>query len=291
MALSGPVSWQHEAKGVVNVVNCGTRIRSWSSHCTIIVVAGLVGGWAMRAPAQDFVSDDWHFQATPYVWALSQKGDVTVKGRKTDVDVGFTDILTKLNAAVMAEAEARKGRFGWYVQGIYAKLSDDEEVGSIKLRGDVTTVWLGAGGFYRLGPWNLDSKAGAAGPKVVVDPYAGARYTYLDARVKIRQGGPQGQGDKHWIDPLVGLRTIWQLSPNWTVTALGDVGGFGVGSDLAWQAAGLVGYRFGLFRDNDARFMAGYKALHQDYSDGNGTNKFEWDMTLHGPVLGLAIDF
>ncbi len=44
-------------------------------------------------------------------------------------------------------------------------------------------------------------------------------------------------------------------------------------------------------RDDNAQFGAGYRALYQDYSDGSGANKFEWDVTLHGPVFALGTEF
>ena len=50
-------------------------------------------------------------------------------------------------------------------------------------------------------------------------------------------------------------------------------------------------YSFGLFGTDNANVLADYRALSQDYKDGNGRNEFKWDMTLHGPVLGLAINF
>jgi hypothetical protein len=127
---------------------------------------------------------------------------------------------------------------------------------------------------------------------VVVDPYASARYTYLDTKLKIRNGGPQVDANKSWVHPIVGIRTLWQLTPKWGVTALGEIGGFGISgaSKLSWLAAGLIGYRFGLFRGDNARVLAGYRVLYQDYTDGNGRNRFKWDMTLHGPTLALAID-
>jgi hypothetical protein len=31
--------------------------------------------------------------------------------------------------------------------------------------------------------------------------------------------------------------------------------------------------------------------LYQDYSSGSGDDKFEWDVTLYGPVIGLVIQF
>jgi hypothetical protein len=115
----------------------------------------------------------------------------------------------------------------------------------------------GFSGYYRLGPWDLDSEAGGDGPQLIVDPYAGVRYTYLDLDLDI-SGGPSLGNDQ---------------------------------DDFAWQAIGLVSYRFGLFGENNSRFLFGYRALHQDYSNGRGANKFEWDVTLHGPIFALAVEF
>ena len=35
------------------------------------------------------------------------------------------------------------------------------------------------------------------------------------------------------------------------------------------------------------RFCVGYRALYQDYHHNN----FEWDVTMHGPVIGTAVRF
>jgi hypothetical protein len=213
-----------------------------------------------------------------------------VKGQKSDVSLSFKDIFEELNYGVMLQGEARKGRVGAFANVLYANLGDEENVGGFKIDPDVNLFWGGFAGYYRLGPWDLDSEAGDDGPQLIIDPYAGVRYTYLDVDLDI-SGGPSLGKSQDWVEPIVGLRTLWELSPRWGVTAAGDVGGFGVGSDFAWQAIGLVNYRFGLFGDDNARFVAGYRALHQDYSNGSGANKFEWDVTLHGPIFALAIEF
>jgi hypothetical protein len=51
-----------------------------------------------------------------------------------------------------------------------------------------------------------------------------------------------------------------------------------------------LGYHVEPFGLNGTLF-GGYRGLYQDYTDGSGRNKFEWNMTLHGPVLGLAVTF
>jgi hypothetical protein len=268
------------------------RRRTRKHAAWLALFAGLCGApSAAPSAAEQLVSDQVQYQLTPYLWFLSLDGDVTVKGVKTSPSVDFSEIFDNLDIGVMVEGEIRKGRIGIYANVIYAELGSTDDIGPIEIQADATTVWAGAGAYYRLGPFALNPEAGLAGPKVVVDPYAGARFTYLDTKLKIRHGGPQVDANQSWVDPVIGVRTLWPLTDKWSVTALGDIGGFGAGSDFTWQAAGLVGYRFSLLGEDNAKVLAGYRALYQDYKDGNGRNEFKWDMTLHGPVLGLAISF
>ena len=260
---------------------------------SLAVMYGLIGFLVAGSAAADSpVSDDLEVKVTPYMWFLSLDGDATVKGQKGDVDVGFSDIWDNLNLGAMMEGEIRKGRFGFYGNVIYADLEATNNVSGTKIEADATTVWAGVGAFYRLGPWTLGStETWGARTQVIVDPFVGVRYTYLDLDLDVKAGGPNFSGDQDWIDPIFGVRSIWQFDPRWSLTTISDMGGFGVGSDFTWQAAGFLGYRFSLFNDNDSRLLIGYRALSQDYEDGSGANKFEWDVIAHGPMTGLAISF
>jgi hypothetical protein len=267
--------------------------RRTRKHATWLALAAALCGAPSAAPsaAEQLVSDQWQYSLTPYLWFLSLDGDVTVKGIETSPSVDFHEIFENLDIGLMAEGEIRKGRIGVYANVVYAELGAKDEIGPIEIKADATTVWAGAGAYYRFGPWALDPKKGLAGPKVVVDPYAGARFTYLDTKLKIRHGGRQVDANQSWVDPVIGVRTLWPLTSRFSVTAAGDIGGFGAGSDFTWSAVGLVGYSFSLLGENNAKVLAGYRALYQDYKDGSGRNEFKWDMTLHGPVLGLSIGF
>lgn len=262
-----------------------------------MAVAAVHLGAQLTTPAEadDLVPADWQVKVTPYLWALAVDGNATVKGQKSDVDMSFSDIVDNLNFGLFGAVEAQKGRFGVLFNGMYAMLEADNDVGPLSIDANVDLGIVESSVFYRLGPWTLDAEKAAAGPRIVADPYAGVRYTFVDVDLDLdpRVAGNRNlQGDQDWVDPLVGLRTILQLSPRWSLTAFGDIGGFGVGSDLTWQAAGLVGYRFGLFGgDRNASVVAGYRALSQDYDDGNGRDRFKWDVVMHGPVLGLSITF
>jgi hypothetical protein len=82
---------------------------------------------------------------------------------------------------------------------------------------------------------------------------------------------------------------VLALAANGNVTVKGiKIGGIAFGSDFAWDAVGLLGYRFPMFsKENNATVFGGYRALYQDYTDGSGDDKFKWDVRLYGPILGL----
>jgi len=240
----------------------------------------------------------WEFTVAPYLWAISMDGNVTVRGLETEVDASFNDILDELNFAVMLAYEARKGLWGLWGNTIYSNLGNSDVKGPAglgEIDPTVTAFWQELGGFYRLGTWDLADSSDKKTPSVTVDAFLGARYTYLDTEIDF-EGVFSGfvnniDEDKSWFEPLLGIRTIWDLNERWVLTMAGDIGGVAFGSDFAWSASGLFGYQFSLFGQDNARVFAGYRALSQDYTDGSGNNKFEWDVTLHGPILGLGIRF
>jgi hypothetical protein len=174
---------------------------------------------------------------------------------------------------------------------IGANLGKNKKVGDAKIDPTVKLALLTAGGSYRLGTWKLSDTAGKNAPTVTVAGIFGVRYTYLDVDLDLKGIG-DASGDQDWFDPLVGARAFFDLSERWTLSMQGNVGGFGVGSDFTWGAMSTIGYRFRLFSEkNNSRAAAGYRAIYQDYQDGSGDDKFEWDITYHGPILGLIIEF
>jgi hypothetical protein len=174
---------------------------------------------------------------------------------------------------------------------IYANLGHTTHIaGIIGVDPKMNMLMLTGSGFYRLATWALSDRPGKEVPSVAVDALVGVRYTYLDVNLDI-DFFPDRKGDQGWVDPLIGVRSLWHLSKRWDLSLAGDVGGFGVGSDFTWHADGLIGYRFDLFGEENAQVFGGYRALSQDYDTGSGFDKFEWDVIMHGPILGLSISF
>ena len=265
-----------------------TRYFITMAIAALILAVFVPSVFAKEKPAAD---SGWEFQVAPYMWFLSLDGDVTVKGRESDLDLNFSDIWDELNIAGMLTLDARKGNWGIFGDMIGANLGKSKKVGEAKIDPTIKLAMVTAGGAYRLGTWKLSDTAGQDGPTVSVDATFGVRYTYLDIDLDFKR--IKGiSGNKDWFDPLLGARAFFDLSEHWALALNGNVGGFGVGSDFTWGAMGTIGYHFRLFsQKNNAQAAVGYRAIYQDYTDGSGDDKFKWDVTYHGPILGLVIEF
>src|SRR5688572_16517530 len=103
---------------------------------------------------EEETEDKWRLVSVPYLWAAGLKGDITVKGATTDVDVGFDTIKDHLEVGFMTYMELRRDKFGFFFNPMYMKLTAD---GSISDGGDADIeqkLWIvELGGFYNLHEW------------------------------------------------------------------------------------------------------------------------------------------
>ena len=236
--------------------------------------------------------DRWTVTAAPYLWAARLDGDAKVRGIKADVDVSFQDTLEKLNVAGMALIEARKGRFGFAVNPLFVRTQSDAESGPLAADNTTDIATMGASLFY----WAVELDLGRNGrgdpQSLAIEPLVGARLNYLRGEIDTRldafgrSARRQVDESQTWVDPIVGVNAILRLSEHWGVRSEADIGGFGVGSDLTWNAQAVVTYGFTVW-GYDAFAAAGYRALYWDYKDGG----FEWDVTMSGPMLGAGVRF
>mgnify|MGYP001245536815 FL=1 len=114
---------------------------------------------------------------------------------------------------------------------------------------------------------------------------------YSDIAATLSLSGPNNDrqltvGDD-WIDPLVGVLFETPISSAWEFTGAAQVGGFGVGSDLVVALSGSFSYRF----NHWSSLSLGYRYLDFDYDDGNGSDRFKFDLKEHGPSIGFRFDF
>jgi hypothetical protein len=251
-----------------------------------VFAAGLmIATSASRADAQATDSSGWKFELAPYVWAAGMNGTVSINDRPQSglaVDQSFSDILEVLAFALMGSFEARKGRWGGMVDGVYFRIEDEGTVtgrrgfASLSASAELAQKMYSFAGVYRAGQ----------GPSPI-DVLGGLRYAAIESTVDIALSVPPVLArertfseTKSWVDPYIGVRIDQELGKRWSVNGYADVGGFTIGSDLTMQ--GLANVRFAF--TPSILGSLGYRVVSTDY-DKDG---FQYDMVNAGAVLGVA---
>lgn len=221
----------------------------------------------------------WEFRLEPYGWLTGTEGTVGVAYRTSEVDTSFSDIFDHIEMAAALQLEARNGRWGIIADGFYAKLGASGSppgplyaTASLDFKQFIGELY----GAYRI----------SEGPGGFLDVYAGARYN--DLSIELTGIGALAPGfvreqSQSWTDPLIGLRGQWNLNDKVYLAAKGDIGGFGVGSDIAWSLQGTLGYNF----TPCVSAEIGYRYLKTEY-DNRG---FTYDIAQPGFFTGLNIRF
>jgi hypothetical protein len=224
--------------------------------------------------AGDQGDDAWHFDLAPfYGWFVTVDGTTGVGPVDQKTKADFGDIWNNLDTAVTGHVEARKGRWGGIIDVNYMSLNPKETLPSgVTLGVDIKSTMVEIDGFY-----------GVRRDAHLFDIIAGVRYTKQETDISFNPPGVKAGVDADWWDPIVGGRWIWGFAPQWQLTARGDIGGFGVGSDFTWNAAALVIWQ----PWTHVSFGAGYRALDQDYEDGEGPDRYKFDATMYGPLAGI----
>ncbi len=241
------------------------------------------GGTAAVTAAPAAVdASSWEFSASAYLWFSGMKGEVAVSPAVPPVypDISFGDVLGALKFGAMGILEARKDRFVASADMIYMNLGASKNL-------EIRDTTLASG--------HLDLKAfiatAVAGYRAVdrdgssLDLVGGMRINSLKAGLSL--AGParsvSGSGSETWVDPLVGARWKGRLGDKWGYTLYGDIGGFGVSSDLTWQLQATVEYALG----KNWTMSGGWRHMDTDY-DNNG---FVFDMALDGPIMMFSYRF
>ncbi|MBE2215350.1 MAG: hypothetical protein IAE82_15865 [Opitutaceae bacterium] len=230
--------------------------------------AGLVPLGAVAAE-----SSAWKQQFTAYMIGAAMDGSTTVGGITAPVDVSFSDIMDNLEFGAMANYRAEKDRLSLNLDVIFMGLGFDGPNGRSALDFDQIMVEGSTG-------WRLSDN---------VEILGGARYNKLDGSVRLldTEEPRSASQDKSWVDPFVGAWARVPLSQSFAILLRGDVGGFGVGSEMAYQFAGYLRYQ----TSGSVSIVAGWRYLDQDYEEGEGARRFVYDVTTQGPVLGLGWHF
>ena len=270
-------------------------------------------------------SDEWRFSFTPYLWLPSADVDVTVPsltvgkrsiGGEFSVDQPWWDTLSNFSSdfyvlSLSGRFEAWKGDWGGFVDGywIFGKSTVNNNNSTLILRDKVAvttsssitdrfgTGQLNFGPQYLLGTTALNDTS-----TVDFILYGGGRVNWIsneiDGTLNVTASAAPGAATSQldfnnsdsrvYIEPMIGLKSIWNLGESCVATLRGDVGGFGAVENDNWDCdlEASVGWEVG----SGVLLSLGYRArgLWEDAGSGKDITMEGW---FHGPEVGVTWRF
>jgi len=198
------------------------------------------------------------------------------------VDANPGDIFSKLKFAAMLYFEAHTNKWAITSDVVYMSLNQEVTPGTLLHSGNASAkqfVWEPAG-LYRIASF--------------LEVGAGGRLNNLQAGIHVRRNvfpagteEVKGSASRTWFDPIFIARLSTDIRDKWLFQLRGDIGGFGVGSDLTWQLQAYAGYRF----PKVFQISAGYRILSTDYDKGNDNERFIYNVNIFGPVVRMGFNF
>ena len=224
----------------------------------------------------------------PLLWAAGVDGTASVGSLDTDFSASFDDVVSNLDFGFMLHAEAAHGPLSLMFDGLTVNVDADGHrrlAGDIDAGVDVGMIDLGLG--YRVVdiPFGEPSPR-PTGPGLGLEVLGGVRYSHIGLDLDTENLGSRDR-NADLVDPYAGGRAELRLNHWLVLGAKGTVGGFGVGSDLAWTATGTVDFRI----TRSFSVFVGYHVMDYEIDDFGRGEDFDLDLQLSGPVVGAAFRF
>jgi hypothetical protein len=223
----------------------------------------------------------FHVYLEPYILAASMSGTTGIGNLpNTFVCIPASQVLSHLKMGAMLYAEVHNDQLAFTSDIFYANLEQDASSKNGVLNGTVklTQFWWELAGLYKVLPW--------------LEFGVGARINSIKSGVNIDISGPSGTINKNkeqpetWVDPIIVTRLKGAIHNKWLFQLRADIGGFGLGSQFAWQLQPTVYFRASRLLD----LGLGYRAISMDYNKGTGNERFLYDMEEYGPQLRIGFN-
>jgi hypothetical protein len=179
----------------------------------------------------------------------------------------------------MGAAEFRDGLYGLMIDFIHAPLKSGIGTRDILFRGAKSGLTIDSGtAMFTYRPLVL--------PNQYLDVGIGMRGWGLDGDIQLNQGLlPPANVSKGlaWADPLLGVRYHRDIGNGYSMTAYGDVGGFGLGAHIDWQLVATIDYAMNSWIE----LHGGFRSLNFNY----GGRRADFDVHMNGPILSATFRF
>jgi hypothetical protein len=249
--------------------------------------SGVKGLWALALVGLGSVAwgaeGDWKNTAVIYGMGAAIDGDAQIGELKVPVDVSISELFDALEFGAMAAYRGENGTWSVTIDATYMALGGTSKSDRGLVKGDLSvdqaTLMATLG---RRWTEHLEALVSLA----YFDLSNGLKLTLknpLNGEVTRRSASR----DASWVDPLVGLQYNVPISNAWRFNLRGDVGGFGIGSDLSYQILANVRWQAG----DTFGVIMGYRVIGFDYEDGHGQHYQHYDLVEQGPLVGVTISF
>lgn len=257
------------------------------------------GGACAQAPcASRCCGDRWRLTLTLPIWIPSisgtfASGGVSAHGDRSPPDLGgileefLPDAASSLEFAFMGRVTVEKGPFTLMADGFYASVSETLDW---KIRDEDTTGSLDAGILRVFGAWQTSRRLGCGpcAPTLRYGPLLGARGHMVDVHID-RATGDDLDGEKTWIDPIVGLKADLTFRNGASIGLLADVGSAFDGAHYSWSVSAELTWPLG--RGGHWFVLGGWTILNVDYDVPLGDADLEIHLHLSGPHVGFTYRF
>jgi opacity protein-like surface antigen len=231
-------------------------------------MAAAITAGAWTPVAAQTTGDGWDVLVEPYLMGAAMSGATTLRGRDVDIDASASDIFSNLQFGAMGMLVAKKGDWGFGADAIWMALGTTVRNTNVDVNQGAFAVY----GLRRLGP--------------AADVTFGLRVNTLQGALDFKALGGVVEQDQTWIDPVVGLSV--RTPPRAVQLRMySEIGGFGVGSDFTWHVFPTLAFNV----SDRLSFDVGYRWLDVDYSEGDGGDRFSYDVLTQGPVVGVGFRF
>jgi hypothetical protein len=257
-------------------------------NCTLVAILTLIFVAfsltdAIAQDAKPTAKNEWSYLVEPYLLFPNMGGTVGLADLpEAAIDADTNEIFGHLKMGAMLYTEASNDFWAIGSDLIYMELAQGVKPGLVVGSGEVTAkqfAWE-VSGLRKVNPW---LEFGVGGILNSVNSGVDINLIFLGGT----SPNKTKEMTKTWFDPMLIARIKSKDVEKIIYQFRGEIGGFGIGSDLAWQMQAVVGYQFSkLFS-----ITGGYRIISLDYETGSGQDYFHYNIDTSGPTVRFGFQF
>lgn len=239
--------------------------------------------FAAGVAAADEPSQGWRHTVVLYGMGAAIDGTAQIGDVIVPIDASISDVFDNLQFGAMGAYRVENGTWSMTADVTYMGLGASQRSDGGLVKGDVDVDQL--------------TVMGTVGRRLTehIEGLFSLAYFDLSTDLQVATTAPtSGEVTKRtastgasWIDPLFGLHYSLPISDAWRMNLRGDIGGFGVGSDLSYQVLANLRWQ----ANDTVGVVFGYRLIAFDYEDGKERTYEHYDLTEQGPLVGVTVSF